>query len=97
MGGRPGADEILELYLAQLEGRRDAVLGAPDAAALGRAAHALGSPSSLVGAAGLAARCREIEVLARDDRTATPEALEELEAECGRVRDALEDLLHGLE
>ena len=41
MGGRSGAGEILELYLGQLEGRRAAVLGAPDATALGRAAHAL--------------------------------------------------------
>lgn len=93
MGGRSGAGEIFALYLGELEGRRTAVVSAPDAPALARAAHSLGSPSALVGAAGLATRCREIEMLARDGRTAAPDAIEELDAECARVRAAIEDLL----
>lgn len=96
MGGSAGAGEILELYLGQLESRCAAVLGAPDAPARGRAAHALGSPSSLVGAAVLALRCREIEVQVREGRAVTPEVLEGLGAECARVRGALEDLLPAL-
>lgn len=96
MGDRAGAGEILDLYLGELDGRRAAVRTAADPHALGRAAHALGSPSSLVGAAALALRCREIEVMVRDGLPVGPELLEGLDEECARVRSALQDLRPGL-
>ena len=96
MGGRSGAGEIFALYLGELDGRRAAVVDAPDAAALARAAHSLGSPSALVGAARLASRCREIELLVRDGRAVSAEAIEDLGAECDRVGSAIKELLGDL-
>lgn len=89
MGGPGGAAEIVRIYLGLLPGRRDAVLGAGDDAARARAAHALCAPSALVGALGLAARCRTIEVLARDGRSAPVGELAAFGEECERVAAAL--------
>lgn len=91
-GGPEAAREIVDIYLGELERRRDAVLGAADDDARGRAAHALGSPSALVGAFGLARRCGEIERLALIGAPPGPSALEGLAEECDRVAAALRSL-----
>lgn len=96
MGGRSAAGEIFELYLGELPRRHAAVLEAPDAASLGRAAHALGSPSGLVGATRLGLSCRAIEMRVREGREVSAEMIEELSGECARVRAAIEELLPAL-
>jgi HPt (histidine-containing phosphotransfer) domain-containing protein len=92
MGGAAGAAEIVRIYLGLLAERREAVLGARDAGARARAAHALGAPSALVGAGDLAARCRAIEVLSREGGTVPEADLTAFGAECARVATALEEL-----
>jgi HPt (histidine-containing phosphotransfer) domain-containing protein len=92
MGGPAGAAEIVRIYLGRLPDRRDAVMGADDEADRARAAHALGAPSALVGALGLAARCRTIEQRARAGGPVADDELAAFGAECARVAAVLGEI-----
>lgn len=52
---------LVKTFLAELGGRVDAILGAPDTVTSGRAAHTLKSSARLLGAAPLAGLCANIE------------------------------------
>ncbi len=89
MGDADGAREIVGIYLELLPGRRDAVVAAVGDDSRARAAHALRSPSALVGALGLAARCRAIEDLVAAGAPVPPADLDLFAGECGLVAAAL--------
>lgn len=63
--GDPGlVREVVQVYLDQLDVRRQALLAAVavgDSRAVRREAHTLGSASAMVGAVELLARCRDLE------------------------------------
>ncbi|WP_217921568.1 Hpt domain-containing protein [Miltoncostaea oceani] len=89
------AREIVAIYLSRLHDRRDALVGARGAAALLRAAHGLRSPSELVGAVGLGARCAAIERAARGGRLLDDATADEVRRECDRVERELWSHLEG--
>jgi HPt (histidine-containing phosphotransfer) domain-containing protein len=95
---RPGAPDlvrkVIDKYLDSssrlLENLRRAVSNG-DTRAVVQAAHSLKSSSANVGAARLAAQCKELEAEARDNRIGDPQTqLGELETEYQAVRTALQ-------
>jgi HPt (histidine-containing phosphotransfer) domain-containing protein len=96
----PGAilsDEILELYLSQLNPRVAAIVEAtkrPDATALTHAAHALKGSSVLVGALPMAELCDQLEQAGRNDTiSAAQSLLTPLQREASRLAEALEAVI----
>ena len=90
------ADEYQRDAAAQVEAMRSAA-AAGDASTLQRAAHTLKGASANVGAATMADLCRRLEGQARDARLAGAAPLiEGIEAELGRVRAALRDVVAGV-
>jgi len=92
-GGPAEALVIVGIYLEHLTRRRDAVLGAGDSRALAEAAHALRSPSMLVGARELAGICARVERRALRGLRVPGWDLAALGRECERVRAALARLV----
>lgn len=94
VGGRPGLDRLIGVFLGELAGRRAAVRRSAadrDLPALRLAAHTLKSSAALLGAGRLADVCRSLESMAVEgasgDRVAA--ALEGFDDECRRVGEAL--------
>lgn len=91
--GAPLSDELLELYMHELEPRINAIrdaLNHRDAVALARAAHALKGSSALIGAQSLAELCLQLETAGRSVAIAPARSLlTRLEQEAIRVRQAL--------
>jgi hypothetical protein len=89
--GEPDGDfrrELVDSYLDEGAGyAKDAVAAASvhDAAAFGRAAHALRSSSALMGATRLAAMLLHAEEVARETPSGLPELAEPISAEYDRV------------
>ena len=85
--------ELIATYLDSapklLDTLRAAIAGS-DVPATQRAAHTLKGSSASLGAATLAAHCRELEILARTGMlNGAPEWLQKIEDEYGRVKGAL--------
>lgn len=85
--------ELIDTFVgdtAGLLGTMRQGLAGGDAAEVRRAAHSLKSNSATFGAPRLAAMSRELEAAAREgDLTGAGDQIAELEAECGRVAEAL--------
>jgi len=85
--------ETVGVYLAELPGRRDAIVAAAENGDLGRLrneAHSLGSASAMIGAAELLTICRRIEGIQSADDTADLSAMmADWPAVCARAEAAL--------
>jgi HPt (histidine-containing phosphotransfer) domain-containing protein len=92
------SDELLELYMRELEPRITAIREAMicgDAIALTHAAHALKGSSSLIGAHPMAKLCLQLELAGRNHTiAAAPSMLTRLEWEGIRLRQALGSVLY---
>jgi two-component system sensor histidine kinase/response regulator len=90
--------ELVDMYLSALQNRVSAIQAAVDtldADGLDRSCHTLGSASALVGARELAALCRQLEAMGRDDSMGgAVEVVNRLTAEAARVGAALAALRH---
>ena len=84
---------VIERYLAELDGRLQAVRGAAGPGHLARAAHALASPSATLGVQQVAQLCRRIEELGGAGGGDVHAAVEALEAAARAVPVALQDWL----
>ncbi len=80
---------VIERYLAELDGRVQAVRSATGPGPLARAAHALASPSATLGVQQVAQLCRRIEELGADE----PGTLDALDAAVRAAPGALQDWL----
>lgn len=94
VGGRPGLDRLIGVFLRELGGRRSAIRRSAadgDLPALRLAAHTLKSSAALLGAERLATLCRSLEAMATEgatgDRLAA--ALDGFDGECRRAGEAL--------
>jgi signal transduction histidine kinase/ligand-binding sensor domain-containing protein/CheY-like chemotaxis protein/HPt (histidine-containing phosphotransfer) domain-containing protein len=94
--GAAFVNELVELFLHDIPGRIEAVRNAVQAAnpaTLTRAAHSLNGGSASVGARSMSELAAELEKAGRrNDLTAAPELLAQLEAEFARVRQTLQPL-----
>lgn len=88
------AADVVRLFLENLDVRRAAVLDAA-AASLAGPAHALRSPSGLVGAGRLEECCATVEALTLAGLPVPRGLLDELDEECSRVRGELAAWLAG--
>ncbi len=92
------SDELLELYMRELEPRITAIreaINRGDAIALTRAAHALKGSSSLIGAHPVAELCLQLELAGRNHTiAAAPSPLTRLDREAIRLRQVLRSVLY---